>query len=62
MNASSSANHIKSSTTGSETTSEVIHKSTMGARATDSARLVKFTKELSGQTVILGLYSIRSFI
>ncbi|PIN24200.1 Ypt/Rab-specific GTPase-activating protein GYP1 [Handroanthus impetiginosus] len=52
-NASSSANLMKSSTTGSESTSKEIHKSTVGARATDSARLMKFTKELSGSTVIL---------
>ncbi|KAL7085885.1 hypothetical protein ACP275_14G305300 [Erythranthe tilingii] len=51
--ASSSVNQMKSSTTGSESTSKEIHKSTMGARATDSARLMKFTKELSGPTVIL---------
>ncbi|KAI3459802.1 hypothetical protein Pfo_016465 [Paulownia fortunei] len=52
-NASSSVNHTESSTTESESTSKEIHKSTMGARATDSARLMKFTKELSGSTVIL---------
>jgi len=27
----------------------------MGARATDSARVMKFTKELSGSTVTLGM-------
>ncbi|PIN26439.1 Ypt/Rab-specific GTPase-activating protein GYP1 [Handroanthus impetiginosus] len=52
-NASSSVNHTKSSTTGSESTSKEIPKSTVGARATDSARLMKFTRELSGSTVIL---------
>ncbi|KAK6116749.1 hypothetical protein DH2020_049482 [Rehmannia glutinosa] len=52
-NASSSVNHTKSSTTSTESTSKEIHKSTMGARATDSARLMKFTKELSGSSVIL---------
>ncbi|XP_073308925.1 uncharacterized protein [Primulina huaijiensis] len=49
-NASSSVSHT---TMGSETTAKEIQKSSMGARATDSARLMKFTKELSGVTVIL---------
>ncbi|XP_075477727.1 uncharacterized protein LOC142518799 [Primulina tabacum] len=49
-NASSSVSHT---TLGSETTSKEIQKSSMGARATDSARLMKFTKELSGVTVTL---------
>ncbi|XP_073028958.1 uncharacterized protein [Primulina eburnea] len=49
-NASSSVSHT---TMGSETTSKEIQKSSMGARATDSARLMKFTKELSGVTVTL---------
>ncbi|KAL3835086.1 hypothetical protein ACJIZ3_009822 [Penstemon smallii] len=53
MNASSSVTHTKSLTTGNENTSKETQKSTMGARATDSARLMKFTKELSGPTVIL---------
>lgn len=32
-----------------------MQKPTMGARATDSARVMKFTKALSGTTVILGI-------
>ncbi|XP_044473888.1 GTPase-activating protein GYP1-like isoform X2 [Mangifera indica] len=36
-----------------ETMFEESHKSTMGARATDSARVMKFTKELSGSMVIV---------
>ncbi|KAL2242404.1 TBC1 domain family member 22B isoform X1 [Sesamum indicum] len=51
--ASSSVNDTKSSTTGSENTSKEVHRSTVGARATDSARLMKFTKELSGSSVFL---------
>ncbi|XP_073124907.1 uncharacterized protein [Henckelia pumila] len=49
-NASSSVSHTAM---GSETTSKEIQKSSVGARATDSARLMKFTKELSGVSVIL---------
>ncbi|KAH6768211.1 Ypt/Rab-GAP domain of gyp1p superfamily protein [Perilla frutescens var. frutescens] len=52
-NASSSVNHTKSSSTSSQSTLKEIHKSNVGARATDSARLMKFTKELSGSSVIL---------
>ncbi|KAL0366626.1 UNVERIFIED_CONTAM: hypothetical protein Sradi_3552700 [Sesamum radiatum] len=52
--ASSSVNDTKSSTTGSENTSKEVHRSPVGARATDSARLMKFTKELSGSSVFLG--------
>ncbi|KAK4421541.1 hypothetical protein Salat_2104700 [Sesamum alatum] len=51
--ASSSVNDTKSSTTDSENTSKEVYRSTMGARATDSARQMKFTKELSGSTVFL---------
>lgn len=51
---SSSVNNTKSSTT-SQSASKEIHKSNVGARATDSARLMKFTKELSGPNVILGM-------
>ncbi|KAL0432912.1 UNVERIFIED_CONTAM: GTPase-activating protein gyp1 [Sesamum latifolium] len=51
--ASSSVNDTKSSTTGSENTSKEVHRSPVGARATDSARLMKFTKELSGSSVFL---------
>ncbi|PIA29647.1 hypothetical protein AQUCO_05800040v1 [Aquilegia coerulea] len=36
-----------------ESTSGDAHKTVMGARATDSARVMKFTKELSGQTLRL---------
>ncbi|KAL0456396.1 UNVERIFIED_CONTAM: TBC1 domain family member 22B [Sesamum latifolium] len=52
-NAMSSVNHANSSTTGSENIAKEIEKTPMGARATDSARLMKFTKELSGTNVIL---------
>ncbi|XP_057777394.1 uncharacterized protein LOC130995919 [Salvia miltiorrhiza] len=52
-NASSSVNNTKSSSTSSQSTSKEIPKSNVGARATDSARLMKFTKELSGSSVIL---------
>ncbi|XP_057958005.1 GTPase-activating protein gyp1 [Malania oleifera] len=51
--ASASANKLKLSSLSTENTSREVHKSTMGARATDSARIMKFTKELSGPTVIL---------
>ncbi|KAK9288753.1 hypothetical protein L1049_017217 [Liquidambar formosana] len=46
-------NKLKSSFSNIENTSKEVQKSTMGARATDSARVMKFTKELSGSTVIL---------
>lgn len=46
-------NKLKSSTANIENTSKEAHKSPMGARATDSARVTKFTKELSAPTVIL---------
>ncbi|KAK4406276.1 hypothetical protein Sango_0634100 [Sesamum angolense] len=52
-NAMSSVNHANSSTTGSENIAKEIEKTPMGARATDSARLMKFTKELSGTNVVL---------
>ncbi|XP_047937650.1 TBC1 domain family member 22B-like [Salvia hispanica] len=52
-NASSSVNITKSSSTSSLSTSTEIPKSSVGARATDSARLMKFTKLLSGSSVIL---------
>lgn len=52
-NTSSSVNETKSSTMDSESSSKEIHKSSVGARSTDSARLMKFTKELSGSTVYL---------
>ncbi|XP_019255942.1 PREDICTED: TBC1 domain family member 22B [Nicotiana attenuata] len=53
LNASSSASQSKSSTSNSEHTSNEVQKPSMGSRATDSARLMKFTKELSAPTVIL---------
>lgn len=47
-------NKLKSSTSNIENTSKEAHKSPIGTRATDSARVTKFTKELSAPTVILG--------
>nr|XP_023900867.1 GTPase-activating protein GYP1-like isoform X2 [Quercus suber] len=44
---------LKTSTSEIENTSKEVQKSAMGARATDSARVMKFTKALSGTTVIL---------
>nr|AKF43342.1 Ypt/Rab-GAP domain of gyp1p superfamily protein [Pelargonium exstipulatum] len=44
---------LKSSTSDNEITSKEVQRSTIGARATDSARVMKLTKELSGTTVIL---------
>ncbi|THG03537.1 hypothetical protein TEA_009853 [Camellia sinensis var. sinensis] len=49
----SSSTKSRSLTINTESTSKESQKSTMGARATDSARLTKFTKALSGPTVIL---------
>ncbi|KAK4425032.1 TBC1 domain family member 22B [Sesamum alatum] len=51
--AMSSVNPANSSTTGSGNIAKEIEKTTMGARATDSARLMKFTKELSGTNLVL---------
>ncbi|XP_060216879.1 GTPase-activating protein GYP1 [Lycium barbarum] len=53
LKASSSASQTKSSTSNSEYTSNEVQKPSIGSRATDSARLMKFTKELSATTVIL---------
>lgn len=53
LDASSSASQTKSSTSNSEHTSNEVQKPSIGSRATDSARLMKFTKELSATTVIL---------
>ncbi|KAF3619837.1 TBC1 domain family member 22B [Capsicum annuum] len=53
LNASPSASQEKSSTSNSENTSNEVQKTSIGSRATDSARLMKFTKELSATTVIL---------
>ncbi|KAJ9701645.1 hypothetical protein PVL29_006841 [Vitis rotundifolia] len=52
-NNTATANKLKSSKPNTENTPKEVPKSTMGARATDSARVMKFTKELSGPTVIL---------
>ncbi|PIA29651.1 hypothetical protein AQUCO_05800040v1 [Aquilegia coerulea] len=46
-------NKLKPSMSNIESTSGDAHKTVMGARATDSARVMKFTKELSGQTLRL---------
>ncbi|XP_004486870.1 uncharacterized protein [Cicer arietinum] len=46
-------NKLKTSTSHVENPSEEVQKSSMGARATDSARVMKFTKVLSGTMVIL---------
>ncbi|CAL1365914.1 unnamed protein product [Linum trigynum] len=52
-NSSSIANKLKPSTPSIEVSSGEVQKSSVGARATDSARVMKFTKELSGATVML---------
>ncbi|GAA0144321.1 GTPase-activating protein [Lithospermum erythrorhizon] len=51
-NASSSSSKMRT-LSNTEAMSDQVQKSTMGARAIDSARLMKFTKELSTTTVIL---------
>ncbi|PHU03086.1 TBC1 domain family member 22B [Capsicum chinense] len=53
LNASPSTSQEKSSTSNSENTSNEVQKTSIVSRATDSARLMKFTKELSATTVIL---------
>ncbi|KAJ9178321.1 hypothetical protein P3X46_010215 [Hevea brasiliensis] len=53
INNNATTNKSKPTYSNSETTSKDIQKSPMGARATDSARVMKFTKELSATTVIL---------
>ncbi|CAI0397039.1 unnamed protein product [Linum tenue] len=53
-NSSSIANKLKPSPPSIEVSSGEVQKSSVGARATDSARVMKFTKELSGATVMLG--------
>ncbi|CAI0541105.1 unnamed protein product [Linum tenue] len=50
---SSIANKLKPSTPSIEVSSGEVQKSSVGARATNSARVAKFTKELSGATVML---------
>ncbi|CAN0858005.1 TBC1 domain family member 22B [Linum grandiflorum] len=52
-NSISVANKLKPSTSNVEVSHGEIQKSTVGARATDNARVMKFTKELSGATVML---------
>lgn len=52
-NSSSSANKMKLSASKSENSIKEVQKPSLGARATDSARLMKFTKELSTTTVVL---------
>ncbi|XP_058094214.1 GTPase-activating protein GYP1-like [Magnolia sinica] len=49
----SNGNKLKIPITKSENASGHLQKSLSGARSTDSARIAKFTKELSGPTVIL---------
>lgn len=51
LNINASVNTIKSSSTVN--TTKEVQKSTVGTRATDSARVMKFKKELSAPTVIL---------
>ncbi|KAJ6733954.1 GTPASE-ACTIVATING PROTEIN GYP1-LIKE [Salix koriyanagi] len=53
QNNNTSANKLKPISSNVDITSKEVQKSVMGARATDSARVMKFTKELSGSTVIL---------
>ncbi|CAK8535963.1 unnamed protein product [Lathyrus sativus] len=50
---STSDNKSKTSTLHVENPPEEVRKTSMGARATDSARVMKFTKALSGTMVIL---------
>lgn len=50
-------NKLKVSASNVESLSEEVQKSSLGARATDSARVVKFTKVLSGTLVVLGIIS-----
>lgn len=57
-NNNATTNKLKLTTSSIETTPKDVQKSTMGARATDSARVMKFTKELSGTTVVLGMVAI----
>ncbi|BFG29203.1 hypothetical protein CerSpe_154770 [Prunus speciosa] len=52
-NKNANSNKLKSSTSNVENLSKGAQKSIMGARATDSTRVMKFTKVLSGTTVIL---------
>uniref|UniRef100_A0A2P2LYY6 Rab-GAP TBC domain-containing protein n=1 Tax=Rhizophora mucronata TaxID=61149 RepID=A0A2P2LYY6_RHIMU len=52
-NSNPTANKLKSTTSDIETMSKEVHKPPIGARSTDSARVMKFTKELSSSTVVL---------
>lgn len=56
------ANRSTTSTPHTENTSKEVHKSSMGSRATESARVMKFTKVLSGTTVILGILISYSYV
>lgn len=53
LNNNMTTNKLKPTNSNVEITSKEVQKSVMGARATDSARVMKFTKELSGSTVTL---------
>lgn len=53
-----STNKLKSVTSNLENMPKEAQKSAMGTRSTDSARVMKFNKELSGPTVILGVMAI----
>lgn len=55
LNNNMTTNKLKPTNSNVEITSKEVQKSVMGARATDSARVMKFTKELSGSTVTLGM-------
>lgn len=48
-------NKLNVSASNVESPSEEVQKSSLGARATDSARVLKFTKVLSGTMVVLGI-------
>lgn len=52
-NTDSDHSKLKTSTSTNESATKEVHKSAIGARATDSARIMKFTKELSAPAVIL---------
>ncbi|KAF2300313.1 hypothetical protein GH714_011670 [Hevea brasiliensis] len=53
LNSNSTTTKLKPSYSNIEIASKDVQKSPIGARATDSARVTKFTKELSATTVIL---------
>ncbi|KAJ8774737.1 hypothetical protein K2173_017183 [Erythroxylum novogranatense] len=52
-NSSPSVVKLKSTTSNIETMSNEVQKSAMGARSTDSARVMKFNKDLSASMIIL---------